>query len=365
MLTCVMPTSSPVPERRLTDESLAGERSKADAALAEKIALERAAADVIERARDEADHVLAAARETADAKLDTAQTREQTEAAIATERKCEDKLIEDLRAKADETLRREREASARVLARLLPLEREKTDQHLQTERARSDDAVANRDDFLGMVTHDLRDLLSGIVLSAELIADTATKDDQGKEAQVNAQRIKRSAGRMNRLIGDLVDVASIDAGQLGIKSSMADATAAIREAVETWTPHARAKELRTRAIAEGRVMAKFDHERVLQILGNLITNAVKFSPAGTLITIGVEPLGKEARFFVKDTGVGIPKDQLEVIFERFWQVGKLDRRGLGLGLYISKCLVEAHGGKIWVESELGAGSAFYFTVPLA
>ena len=81
------------------------------------------------------------------------------------------------------------------------------------------------------------------------------------------------------------------------------------------------------------------------------------------IEIGVEEHGGEARFSVKDNGVGIPDDKLEVIFERFWQVGKNDRRGLGLGLYISKCLVAAHGGEIWAESELGVGSAFYFTLP--
>ena len=150
-----MPTStdSPEPERRLTDESLADERAKADAALGEKAVVDRAATDVIERARARADQVLATAREVADLKHDTATTRERTEAAVATERECEDKLIGDLRTKADATLRNEREARARVLARLVPLEREKTDQFLQTERARSDDAVANRDDFLAMVTH--------------------------------------------------------------------------------------------------------------------------------------------------------------------------------------------------------------------
>ena len=360
-----MPTTSPVPERRLTDESLADERAKADVALAEKAVAERAATEVIERARDRADQVLAAARETADDKLDTATTRKQAEAAIETERESEDQLIGDLRAKADATLRNEREASARLLARLIPLEREKTDQYLQTERSRSDDAVANRDDFLAMVTHDLRDLLNGIVLSAEQIALAVLEEEQHEGTLLQAQRIQRSAGRMTRLIGDLVDVASIDAGQLRIGATVSDATGAIREAVETWTPHASLKEIRLQAIGHTRVIAKFDHDRLLQVLGNLITNAVKFSAAGTAVTIGVEAIGEDARFSVKDSGVGIPRDQLDVIFERFWQVGKLDRRGLGLGLYISKCLVEAHGGKIWVESELGAGSSFYFTVPLA
>jgi signal transduction histidine kinase len=360
-----MPTLPAGPERNQTDESLAKERAKADAALAEKAAIERAAADVIERAREKADEVLATARDTADEKLDTATTREQTESAIASERKLEDELISELRAKADETMRIEREASARVLARLIPLEREKTDQHLRTERARSDDAVANRDDFLGMVAHDLRDLLSGILLSSRAIAALTGESEKGQETILAVQRIQRSAGRMTRLLGDLVDVTCIDAGKLAIAPIRADASVAVREAVDTWSPTALAKGLELRAATAGAVNSTFDPERLFQILGNLITNAVKFSPPGEIVTVGVERIGTEARFFVRDHGVGIPHDKLEAVFERFWQSGKQDRRGLGLGLYISQCLVEAHSGKIWAESELGAGTTFFFTVPLA
>jgi signal transduction histidine kinase len=360
-----MATSSAEPERKRTDESLAGERAKADAALAEKARSERAAADVIERARDKADAVLATARETADEKLDTATTREQTESAIASERRVEDELISDLRAKADETLRKEREASARVLARLIPLERERTDQHLLIERARSDDAVATRDDFLGMVTHDLRDLLSGIVVSSQTIAALARKHDASSDLLLAAARIQRSAGRMTRLISDLGDVTSIDAGKLSISSGVVDAAVSVQEAVETCRQVALAKNIELKVTTTGRVDARLDPERVLQILGNLITNAVKFSPAGSIVTIGVERIGSEARFYVRDQGVGIPADKLEAIFERFWQSAKNDRRGLGLGLYISRCLVAAQSGRIWAESTLGAGTTVYFTVPSA
>jgi signal transduction histidine kinase len=360
-----MPTSSAEPERKLTDQSLAGERAKADAALAEKAAVERAAAEVIDRARDKADRVLATARDTADAKLDTAKTREQTDSAVVKERKVEDELISELRANADETIRKEREASARILARLIPLEREQTDQHLLTERARSDDAVANRDDFLGMVTHDLRDLLGGIRLSTSVLIELARKHAHGEESLVEAQRIQRSAGRMNRLIGDLIDVTSIDSGKLAVYPIVADAAGVVQEAVGTWQPLAVSKSIELRARNSGRVDAKFDPERVLQVLGNLITNAVKFSRSGTIVTVGVERRGSEARFSVQDHGVGIPKDKLDAIFERFWQSGKHDRRGLGLGLYISQCLVAAHAGKIWAESELGVGTTFVFTVPIA
>jgi len=360
-----MPIPSAEPERKRTDQSLAGERAKADAALTEKAGIEQTAADVIGHARDKADQVLATAREIADEKLEIASTREQADSAIAQERRSEDRVIGELRAKADETLRREREASARILARLIPLEREKTDQHLLTERARADDAVAMRDDFLGMVTHDLRDLVGGILLSTSVIAEIASKEQSSPESLVEAQRVMRSARRMNRLIGDLLDVTSIEAGKLTMIPIVADATATVREAVDTWKQIASAKNVELRSDNAGRVLAKFDPERVLQILGNLITNAVKFSPPGASITVGVERIAAEARFSVKDCGVGIPPDKVEAIFERFWQIGKDDQRGLGLGLYIAQCIATAHGGKIWVESTLGEGSTFYFTIPAA
>ena len=360
-----MPTSPAEPERKLTDQSLAGERAKADAALAEKAAIERAAAEVLERARDKADKVLATARDTADARIESATTREQMDSAVENVRKVEDDLINDLHAKTDDTLRKEHEASARIFARLISLEREQTDQHLLTERARSDDAVSNRDDFLGLVTHDLRDLLNGIHLSSTLLIALAREQPRAEDSLVEAQRIQRSVGRMNRLIGDLIDVTSIDAGKLAVHPIVADAAGVVRDAVETWQPMAQSKSIELRAIHAGRLDARFDPERVLQILGNLITNAVKFSGTGTIVTVGVEKIGTEARFSVRDRGIGIPKEKLDVIFERFWQSGKSDRRGLGLGLYISRCLVAAHSGRIWAESEQGAGTTVLFTVPAA
>ena len=356
-----MTTKDARPERKQTDESLAVERAKSDHALREKrAAVEHKADVVIERAREEADEVLTTARARADEKLRHPVSSEQARAAIAQEREREDQVLRGERASADETLRRERAAS---LARLFPLERDKTDLYLLTERARSDDALANRDDFLGMVSHDLRDLLNGIVVNAAFIADNTSEEERGRRSLVAAQRIQRSAGRMGRLIGDLVDIASIDAGKLAIVPTVANAAGVVAEALETWGPPASTREIVLESSVHGPVPAKFDNERILQVLGNLITNGVKFSARGAKIVVGVEEVAGAAQFSVRDTGVGIPSDKLEAIFERFWQVGKNDHRGLGLGLYISKCLVDAHGGKIWVESELGVGSTFFFTVP--
>ncbi|MDB5215296.1 MAG: hypothetical protein JWO86_3223 [Myxococcaceae bacterium] len=358
-----MTSKEPRPERTQTDESLAVERAETDHALLEKAAvIEQRADEVIELAREEADEVLSAARAKADERLSRPADHTQVRAVVDEQRAVADQVVQNERAIADERVRRERAATR---ARLFPLERDKTDLYLLTERARSDDALANRDDFLGMVSHDLRDLLNGVVMSAALIAANAPDDEHGHKALLGAQRIERSAARMARLIGDLVDIASIDAGKLAVIPVAVDASAIVLEALETWGPPALAKGIVVETTPGGAVSGMLDSQRILQVLGNLITNAVKFSKSGARIDVGVENVGAESRFFVRDTGVGIPKDKLEAIFERFWQIGKNDNRGLGLGLYISKCLVEAHGGTIWAESELGAGSTFYFTTPTA
>jgi signal transduction histidine kinase len=169
---------------------------------------------------------------------------------------------------------------------------------------------------------------------------------------------------MKRLIGDLVDVASIDAGKLRVTPVFQDATELVRESVEAFLPMARAQGLSLKAkIREKKLMAKFDHDRVLQLLANLLSNAIKFTGEGGTILMEVEPVAKGVRFSVTDTGSGIPSDQLEAVFERYWQAHSTGPRGLGLGLYISRGIVEAHGGRIWVESHLGKGSTFSFTLP--
>ncbi|GAC1551656.1 MAG: hypothetical protein NVS3B10_14100 [Polyangiales bacterium] len=350
-------------ERVQTDESLRTEREKADRALAERQVAEESADEVVHRAREHADAVLGAARDRADHRPDDPAAPLGPRATLVHERVIEDQVLRDERALADESLRREREENAHALARLLPLERDKTDRYLLTERARSDDAVSHRDNFLGIVSHDLRNLLAGIVMSAARLSETAPKSEEGEPTVLGTKRIQRYAARMNRLIGDLVDVASIDAGQLALTPEPADSTALIAEAVDMFQAAAIAKGVGLESQIAVPLPAEFDHDRMLQVLANLITNALKFTASGGKIWIGGERLGDELRFTVHDTGAGIPANMLEAIFERFWQVDKNDKRGVGLGLYISKCIVEAHGGRVWAESEHGAGSKLSFTMP--
>ncbi len=354
------------PEREKTDEGLKEERDKTDRALAaSQVAVEADADAIVEQARETADAVLATAREKADEQVNPETPDAMPTEAIAEERAVEDDAISDERAAADESLRLVREASARVLKRHLPLERDATDKYLLTERARSDDALATRDDFLGMVCHDLRDLLNGIMLSSAMLTERIAKSDEGRKGLVDTTRIQRYAERMNRLIGDLVDVASIDAGKLSTTINKGDAAELIAEAVDALQAPAAVKNVSLVAEAGAPLPADFDHDRMLQVLANLIANSLKFTPKGGSIRVTCERGPEALRFCVSDTGEGIPSDMLEAVFDRFWQVGKNDRRGLGLGLYISRCIVEAHGGRIHAESTLGEGTRMRFTLPAA
>jgi signal transduction histidine kinase len=344
--------------REQTDESLRAERDKVDHALQHTLAAVDETADaVIVRARERADELLARAR----AKTDRAVTPDggapEVPEAVGRERAREDLILRRERATADESLREERAAKAALLS----TERDETDKDLLTERTRSDAALATRDEFLAIVSHDLRNMLGVMVSSASLMVRTGAQEEQ---RLLQAQRIQRAAGRMNRLIGDLVDVASIEAGRLAVAREPGDPAQVVAEAVEAFQAQATSLGLSVAAeLVPPPPPAAFDPARILQVLTNLIGNAIKFTPAGGKIVARVGRDGDDVRFTITDTGVGIPPDKLEAVFERFIQVSH-DRRGVGLGLYISRCIVQGHGGRIWAESQLGEGSAFHFTIPV-
>ena len=346
-----------------TDESLRAERGKTDAELGKRRqAIERSADALVQRARHAADEVLQVARDKADGKDEEPRTM-----AVSEQRTLADHGLEKERTAADAIVRREREERKRALADLLRLEREETDQHLLTERGFSDEALSTRDIFLAMVSHDLRTLLGGIAMSAGLISREIAGDGESKATiGSRAETIQRLTARMNRLIGDLMDVASIEAGKLLVVPTVGDLGALIEESIEVFHASADAHGITLTMQPGGTPLtARFDHERLLQVLANLLSNAIKFCPRGAHISIRAERSGGEVRVAVHDTGPGIPAENLEPIFGRFWQVGRRDRRGLGLGLYISRCILEAHDGRIWAESPPAEGSTFFFTLPAA
>jgi PAS domain S-box-containing protein len=220
-------------------------------------------------------------------------------------------------------------------------------------------AIQARDEVLGVVAHDLRNPLGTILMQAALLQRRG-----GSRDAVGV--IERAGSRMNRLIQDLLDVTSMEAGILFIEPGLLSTKQVISEVLEAQMPLVTAAYLELQvdlAVELPDVWA--DGDRLRQVFENLIGNATKFTDPGGHITVGAVPRDAELLFWVADTGAGIPGEEVPHLFDRFWQARKARRRGVGLGLAIVKGIVEAHGGRVWVESTLGAGSTFFFTIPLA
>jgi signal transduction histidine kinase len=348
----------PRSERQQTDESLRLERDRADRTFDDQVAEADEVADaVITRARARADALLAAAR----AKTDQSSMGEGPTAALKTSRAVEDDTLRRERVRADDRLHRERSEHVDLLSE----ERQATDHHLSHERARADQALAMRDDFMGIVSHDLLNLLNAMVGMSALIEKEVAQEDHVERVVAHARRVQRSGARMRRLVGDLVDVASIEAGMLAVTRAVGDPADVVTEAVETFHAQASASRVTlTTEIAPGVPSLRFDAARILQVLCNLLSNALKFTPAQGAVVVRLERVEDDVVCSVSDTGEGIPDEKLDVVFDRFVQLTKNDRRGVGLGLFISKCIVHGHRGRIWVESRVGGGSTFCFSLPV-
>jgi signal transduction histidine kinase len=229
--------------------------------------------------------------------------------------------------------------------------------------ARAEAAVRARDQELAVVSHDLRSPLGAIVTSAELLSRSAPS---GEALVRRAAIIRRAAKQMSSLIGDLLDSASIDAGSFAIDPEAlrpCEAGELLGEATELVEHDAATKSVQIDARVVGHPVAVCGHERALQVLTNLLGNAVKFVPEGGRIDLSAEAAGAFVRFAVSDNGRGIARENLGRIFDRYWSGSRAT--GAGLGLYIAKGIVEAHGGAIDVQSKPGVGSTFYFTLPAA
>ncbi|HYN81380.1 MAG TPA: ATP-binding protein [Gemmatimonadaceae bacterium] len=228
------------------------------------------------------------------------------------------------------------------------------------------DATRARDDLVAIVSHDLRNPIHTINMAASFLLDVAPADDRRVTSRRQLEVIRRSANRANRLISDLLDVARIQAGGLAVEPVPVDAASLVQEAMEAAAPLATGKKLTIeREVPENLPAVCSDRDRVLQVFGNLIGNAIKFTPEGGRITIRAESETLAVRFSVRDTGPGIPPEHAAHVFDRYWQAKSTAKLGTGLGLSIAKGIVEAHSGRIWVESEPGQGASFFFTLPAA
>jgi PAS domain S-box-containing protein len=225
-------------------------------------------------------------------------------------------------------------------------------------------ATQLRDQVLGVVAHDLRNPLSAILLQVGALKRYGPEPE--RRSQKSHDAIHDAATRMNRLIQDLLDVALMESGQLTIQPARQPARDLIVGAVNMQMPLAALSSVELRIDVDRDVPEVWgDRDRLLQVFENLIGNAIKFTEAGGCITAGAASKEHEVLFWVADTGSGIASENLPRVFDRFWQATRAGRQGAGLGLPITKGIVEAHGGRIWVESTPGRGTTVSFTIPKA
>jgi len=227
-------------------------------------------------------------------------------------------------------------------------------------------AVQTREDLLAVVSHDLRNPLSVAMMRTAMLAKTLSNDDEGKRICRELEIVQRSCEQMQKLVGDLLDFGSIEAGTFTVTGRPESAVKLVDHAIESLRPLATSKSLQLEVktgIADAVVSC--DRERVLQVFSNLVGNAIKFTPAGGGISVETVAEAGHVRFSVTDTGPGIPDEQLPHLFERYWQGRSKSTHGVGLGLFIAKGIVLAHHGKLWVEPNRSSGAAFHFTLPIA
>jgi PAS domain S-box-containing protein len=223
-------------------------------------------------------------------------------------------------------------------------------------------ATEGRDQVLGVVSHDLRNPLSAIAMCAKALQDDGMSN---AERESLLTTIVQSTEWMNRLIQDLLDVASIETGRLSLERAREHVPALIAQALRMFEVEASERRVRLLSTTPGELPgAVLDASRIVQVLGNLLRNALKFTPDGGSITVHAESRGGNIVFSVADTGPGIPVADQPRVFDRYWHSRRTaNKRGTGLGLSIAKGIVDAHGGRIWLESAPGQGTTFYFSVP--
>ena len=226
-------------------------------------------------------------------------------------------------------------------------------------------AINARDDVLAVVSHDLGNPLSAIRIGTTLLLSNVPAEERETGGWKHIVGIRNSAEQMERLIKDLLEVKRIEAGQLSIEKGRVAVAPMIAEAIELLTPIAEGKRVSLVPKVNSAVSAVYaDRERLLQTFSNLVGNAVKFTPEGGEVRIMAAPLQENVLFTVADSGIGLSPEDAAHIFDRYWQADKKrrGRQGLGLGLVIVKGIVEAHGGRVWVDSEVGRGTDVHFTI---
>jgi signal transduction histidine kinase len=226
------------------------------------------------------------------------------------------------------------------------------------------ESVRAREDLMAIVAHDLRNPLSAIILRSKIASEKLPPCTNADFIKGTLERINHTARHMNELVGDLNLAAQFEAGRLAVDLQPCSFKQAIEPAIERLGLLAQEKDITLEVKDEqaaGEVLSA-DFTRLSQIFSNLIGNAIKFTPKGGTVCVAAENRDDEVLFRISDTGPGIDAEALPHIFEKFWQV-RTTGSGMGLGLFITKLLVEAHHGRIWISSSPEVGTTFHFTIP--
>ncbi len=367
-------------EREKTNESLDQERGKIDESLTDQQVKTIQETDALmESDRHDADLVRQQRRSQNDEKF-AATDR------LTAQRKIEDDNVKSERSLMDIALQRERDINEAAASELFARERSATDKNLKAERVQTDIEVGKsaglledelalhlktkadlltRDEFSAIVSHDLKNPIGAILSSAEIILENPEFHKLNSDLKSWVQMIQRNAGVSLRLINDILDMERVAEGKLQVEKKNHCLVHLMNDCVQTHLYAAKEKNIKLTGVSlQTSITAHFDRDRVQQVLSNLIGNAIKFTPEFGTVNVSIRANEKNIELIVKDSGPGIAKNQQAKIFERFSQIKNKDRRGLGLGLYISKMLIEAHDGRIWVDSVLGQGSQFHIELPI-
>lgn len=375
--------------RERTDKSLGAERAKTDRSLLEaKKRLERNADKSVLTSREKVDEMRSRIRLEGDnsrAIEDSAPGASKLDEQLLQERQVNDDALDIERRQIDYALERERSQKQIVENELLREERIKTDQDLTSERRWTDNeylraanalseemrahlatrtTLTSRQELLALVSHDLKNPLGSISMAVDLIRSAALDGTEQDMMQQYLDLIERNAHEALRLIGDILDMERMATGKVTLQVEPHNFNEIIEHSFKTIEHQASGKKLSLhRNCPDFNVIVLCDRDRISQVLSNLTSNALKFTPVGGEVSLSVEGRVDEVQVSVSDTGPGIPADMHEKIFERFCQIERQNRTGLGLGLYISRMIVEAHRGRIWVDSQVGQGSTFHFVLP--